>query len=80
MEYKAIVTKLIGSINPIGETNTDNQRFENLNTLCNLVDSLIMDIGDMAYIHKDSHEYSIKRAVDFANKFLSKTVSTLNPQ
>ena len=36
-----VVKKLIGKINPIGETNTDNERFENLKAMCELVNNLI---------------------------------------
>ncbi len=30
MTHKEIIMTLVGPINPIGETNTDEQRFENL--------------------------------------------------
>ena len=42
MEYTDIIKKLIGNINPIGETNTDNERFENLKELCYLVQNFII--------------------------------------
>ena len=69
-----VVKKLIGNINPVGETNTDNQRFENLKEMCELVNNLITDIDDMAYRNKCSHEYSVKRASEYASNFLTKTV------
>lgn len=75
MTHSDIVRKLIGKINPIGETETDNQRFKNLEQLCNLVENLLMDIDDVAFKNKDSHEYSVKRAADFAKKFLEVTIS-----
>ena len=69
-----VVKKLIGKINPIGETNTDNERFENLKAMCELVNNLIIDIDDMAYQNKDSRKYSVKRASEYASNFLTKTI------
>ena len=69
-----IVKKLIGNINPIGETNTDDERFENLKEMCVLVNDLITDIDDMAYRNINSHEFSVKRAAQFAHDFLTQTV------
>lgn len=69
-----VVKKLIGKITPVGETNTDNERFENLKAMCELVDNLITDIDDMAYMNKDSREFSVKRASEYASNFLTKTI------
>ena len=69
-----VVKKLIGSINPVGESDTDDDRYESLKEMCVLVDNLITDIGDMAYSNKHSQEYSVKRAVKYASTFLTKTV------
>lgn len=78
MELREIVLKLVGRIEPRGETNTDNERFENLQTLCKLVNDLVIDIDDMAYRNKDSHEYSVKRASDYAQNFLTVTLGITN--
>jgi len=67
-----VVKKLIGPINPVGETNTDNERFENLKAMCELVDQLLTDIDDVAYKNKDRHELSMKRAGEYASKFYDK--------
>ena len=69
-----VVKKLIGKINPVGETNTDNERFENLKAMCKLVNNLIIDIDDMAYQNKDAKEFSVKMASEYASKFLTKTL------
>ena len=69
-----IVNKLIGKINPVGETNQDNERFENLKEMCELVNNLITEIDDVAYIYRDHKEYSIKRASEYASNFLTKTI------
>ncbi len=71
MEIQEIVMKLIGNINPNGETNTDNDRFENLKCLCDLVDILVGKIDYVSYKNKDSREFSVKRASDYADKFLT---------
>lgn len=69
-----VVKKLIGNINPIGETNTDNERFENLKAMCELVNNLITEIDDIAYKNEDAREFSVKRASEYASNFLTKTV------
>jgi len=74
MEYKEIVLKLIGPIDPIGETNTDDKRFENLKIMCNLVNDLVQYIDDVGYINKDHYEFSKKRVSDYINNFLTNTI------
>ena len=71
MTHTEIINKIIGPINPIGETNTDNERFENLKQMCDLVDNLVSQIDSVHYKNKDSHEFSVKRASDYASNFLS---------
>lgn len=73
MNYTDIVNKLIGDINPIGETNTDNARYENLKEMCQLASNLIEQIKHVA-LKKDSSEYSVKRAANFADKFITETI------
>lgn len=70
MTYAEIVDKLIGPVNPVGETNADDKRFENLKALCDLSEHITRRISEVA-TNKDRHEYSIKRAGEFADKFLS---------
>mgnify|MGYP001568997103 CR=1 FL=1 len=74
MDYTKIITKLIGSIDPVGETNTDNERFENLKAQCQLVDELILRIQYVANTNKNKHEHSMKRSGDYADLFLTKTL------
>ena len=64
-----VIKKLIGNINPVGETHTDDERFENLKIMCNITDRLLIDIDDMAYRNSGMHQYSIKRAVTHAIDF-----------
>ena len=70
MTTKEIVNKLIGNINPVGETNTDDERFENLIQMCELVGALISQIDDVRRLNEGRDEFSLKRASDFAAEFL----------
>ena len=74
MELADVVRKLVGPIEPVGETNTDNARFENLKTLCNIVESLVCDIDRVTYNNINAPEYSRKRAAEYAFKFETDTL------
>ena len=69
MTYHDIVKKLIGSINPIGETSEDERRLENLENLITLTDALIYDIDKVA-MNKGKAEYSLNKAGSVASEFL----------
>lgn len=66
-----IIEKLNGKINPVGETNTDNERFENLENLCSMISTLLEKVEDVANENKDSYEFSRKRAFEYASNFLN---------
>ena len=68
--YK-VVKKLIGEIDPIGEIQTDDERFENLKAMTELVDYLLTDINFVSFRYKNDHQYSMKRASEFASKFIT---------
>jgi len=69
MELYDVVAQLAGPINPVGETHTDNERFENLKVMTALVDTLLADIERVA-AYKDRPEYSMSKAGTFAHAFL----------
>ena len=69
MELIDVVRKLVGPIIPVGETNCDDERFENLKALTLLVDKLVGDI-DIVSTYDDRTESSIVRAVKYADQFL----------
>ena len=71
MELYDVVKKLLGEIDPVAETNTDNARFENLKATTELVNKLLADIDHVAYSYKNRHEFSVKRASKFAGEFLT---------
>jgi len=70
MDVHEIVSKLIGPIEPVGETHTDNERFENLKNLTELVEGLLYDIDRVAS-NKNRAEYSMKRAGQHAEFFIN---------
>lgn len=69
MEIYDVVKKLIGPINPIGESQTDAERLVNLKTMTGLVDALLTDIDWVATENKDRIEWSRKIAGEYASKF-----------
>lgn len=61
MTIDDVVRSLVGEIRPVGETNTDEQRFENLKEMTGLVDVLLAEIREVA-ADRDRPEFSIRRA------------------
>ena len=72
-----VVTKLIGKIEPTGESNTDRERYVNLKYMCELVDKLMFDIRRVKN-YGDSRESSVKIAGEYAKKFIRETVTIYN--
>lgn len=71
MEVIDIVDKLVGRIDPIGDTAIDNERFENLKVYCELIDTMVRNIDDIAYNNMNSELSSIKRTVDYVSDFMT---------
>lgn len=65
-----LVKKIIGKINPIGESNIDEQRFENLKEMCHLAEMILMDIDDLRAEFDGDRRASVKKCTDYAIKFL----------
>ena len=72
MELHDVVKKLVGEIKPVGETREDDRRFENLKAMTGLVDLLLTDIDEVSHRNADRVEFSMKRAGEHANKFLTR--------
>lgn len=66
-----VIKKLVGNIAPIGETNEDDKRFENLKVLTDLLDQLLFDIDHVAR-QKNRQEHSIQRAGKYASNFFDR--------
>ena len=60
-----IVNKLIGRISPVGETNEDNERFDNLKSMCELLEQLFIEVAALKS-YQNSNQFSVKRAGDYA--------------
>ena len=69
-----VVKKLVGNVQPYGATHIDDERFENLKAMCELVNDLVTEIDRVAYENKDRHEYSMKQMANYASNFLSNTL------
>lgn len=65
-----VVKKLIGEIRPVGDTNEDNKRFENLKSMCELVKELLYEIDNTSCSYPFSKEFSIRRNCDYGINFL----------
>ena len=63
-----VVKKLIGEINPIGETHEDSRRLENLENMIALVDHLLSDIDAVA-LNKGKPEFSLNKAGTVASEY-----------
>jgi len=70
MELSDVVRKLIGKIDPIGDSNVDSERLNNLMELTKLVDVLLSDIDRVASF-KNKVEWSMKQCGEHADKFLN---------
>lgn len=66
----AVVRKLIGPIEPVGEAHTDDKRFENLVAMVQLLDGLLFEVHSVTS-NKDREEFSMKRAGEYADKWLA---------
>jgi len=71
MDVYEVATKLIGPVRPVGETNIDNERFDNLKVMTELVDRLLKDIDDVAS-WKGRAEFSMNRAGKYADDFYTR--------
>lgn len=63
-----VVKKLIGPINPVGETNEDNRRYLNLEAMIELTDKLLFNIGVVTQRCSDPRA-SVQKAAKRASEF-----------
>ena len=71
-----VVKKLVGEIKPVGSSETDTVRLENLENMIELVECLMKDIVDVSYMSKHYWEASIINASKVSNDFI-KVVSEM---
>ena len=72
-----MVTRLIGPIHPAGATHLDDVRYKNLEAVTELVDKLLFDIANVGK-NASREEMSIKKAGEFATKFMQEVVDAGN--
>ena len=70
MNYYTIIQKLIGRIEPVGESHTDANRFENLKEHAHLTELMVDDLRRVAN-YKDRHEASMSKAGKYAAEILA---------
>lgn len=75
MNVTEIVKKLIGSVEPAGDSDIDEKRFENLKELCLLTSNLVGEISRVVDRNKNAHESSIQKIVQYADKFLKEELN-----
>lgn len=75
MTIYEIVKKLVGQVKPIGETQEDDRRLNNLRDTIELVDLLLSDISEVSSINHRG-ECSIVKAKKVANEFIKEMVFT----
>ena len=70
-----LIRKLVGSIEPVGDSSIDPKRLENLREQCQIVDGLIEDIE---FVSRDiiSQEHSVHLAGKTAKEFLKNLKDT----
>jgi hypothetical protein len=78
MDLVDIVMKIIGPVEPVGETHTDNKRLENLIALCALTSDLLDRIENVATA-TDDHLSSVKTAKRLAAEFLARMSDSATP-
>ncbi len=55
MDIYEVVMKLAGQVEPVGETHTDDKRYENLQQLTALTEQLLTDICSIESNYKNNH-------------------------
>ncbi len=76
MDIYEVVTKLVGPIEPAGDSSIDGDRLKNLKVTTDLVDRLLTDISNVAELG-NTHlcypkEHSVRVAAKHANEFFDK--------
>jgi len=69
MELIDVVKKLIGPVEPVGDSNVDDKRLENLKQLTSLTVDLVDLIRDVS-LYKNNYQHSMKIAGEHANECL----------
>lgn len=74
-----IIRKLIGPIHPIGKSEVDRERLENLHALGELIIWLLHDIDRIRLSNKDAYEHSVIKAVTEADLLINSIIELYTP-
>jgi hypothetical protein len=77
MTHYDIIKKLIGSVEPYGDSKIDEQRLKNLNDMQILVEQLIRDIKSAAS-YSDRQEHSMQQIGVHAKMFLQEIANDIS--
>lgn len=72
-----VIKKLLGAIEPVGDSSRDKERLKNIKNTIILTEKLIDDIIYSAR-NKDSYEHSVKEIGNEANAFITRLKETLS--
>jgi len=75
----AVVKKLIGEVNAVGDSRVDEKRYKSLAEMENLVEDLLIEIND-ATRSINNHQHSMKRQAVRARNFLRRVCSEFKPE
>lgn len=64
-----VIKKLLGPIDPVGESHTDEKRFSNLTETIEVMDKLLFDLHQVAQ-NETRHEHSMSKAGKEAADFI----------
>lgn len=74
---REVMDKYIGSIEAVGETNTDGRRFSNLKVLEDVLYHIVVDIGEEA-LNIKRYEWSMKHSGEHAVSVLKEIRATID--
>ena len=72
MDLYDIVMKLVGPVDPVGSSEIDRERMENLKVLLDLTDQLLSAIDLVAPLNKNRTEWSMKQAGQLCDNWQDK--------
>ena len=72
-----VVNKLVGRIHPVGETNVDHIRLENLKIMCELCQELLIEINSVAVSNRHRYEHSVLQIQQQAEQFINRMKKNL---
>lgn len=68
MELADVVMKLVGPVQPVGDSGIDEDRFHNLEALTDLIDRLLFEVRAASY-HANRPEASLKKIGVYARDY-----------